>query len=200
MCYNIAMEIHPKLGEIRKAKELGYKGHTTYIWRSCASCGKASWVVTRKGLPLYNLCPSCSHKGLHPAEETKKKMSAYLGGKRYNWKGGCKKTSHGYIIVRLYPDDFFYSMCQSNGYVLEHRLVMAKHLGRCLHLWELVHHKKGVAKDDNRIEGLQLVTDDRHKQITILENRINYLEQRMTLLETENVALKAEHRQNQVAC
>lgn len=107
----------------------------------------------------------------------------YMGEAHPQWKGGRMHHS-GYVSIRVYPEDFFYPMASWNGYVREHRLVMAKSLGRNLHSWELIHHINGI-KDDNRLENLQLVTDDKHKQITVLENRIKFLEKRVAILEAE---------------
>ena len=92
-----------------------------------------------------------------------------------------------YIDIWLSPDDFFYPMAHlGNGlnggtkYVLEHRLIMAKHLNRCLLPWEIVHHRNGV-KDDNCLENLELFTS-RGKHNTQLNQYIKKLEKENAIL------------------
>lgn len=170
----------PEIGEIRKSKEIGKRGWNKFIWIACPTCGKQRWVFLSRGKPQYEYCRSCipSHK---PGIESR------------FWKGGRNKNSLGYIDIWVGKDDFFYLMADKRGYIKEHRLVMAKHLGRCLHSWEIVHHKNHV-RDDNRIENLQLVSDDRHRQITILENKIDRLLERQDKLLQGQTELKQELR------
>jgi len=75
------------------------------------------------------------------------------GEKHHHWKGGW--NFEGYRVVHLYPGDPLHVMAQANGAVLEHRLVLARALGRPLLPHETVHHLNGK-RDDNRIENLQL--------------------------------------------
>ena len=72
------------------------------------------------------------------------------------WKGGIRFLNNGgYIMV--YSREFPEMNTANSGscYVLEHRLVMARHLGRALRKNERVHHKNGQ-RDDNRLENLEL--------------------------------------------
>lgn len=170
----------PQIGEIKTGKQLGYKDcWNKFIWVACQECEKPRWVrLNNKGVARSLRCKSCCNIGRHFSEETKKKIGkANTGDKSSRWKGGKYKDNKGYIKLKIYPDNFFYSMANPEGYVSEHRLVVAKALGRNLHSWEIVHHKKGYAKDDNRYpKTLQLVSIDKHNQFTILENRITHLE------------------------
>ena len=95
----------------------------------------------------------------------------------YSMDGTKVIDGFGYVHIRLGPDDFLYPMVNSQGYVLEHRLVMAKHLGRCLQPWEVVHHKNGN-RTVNRLDNLELTTTSDHLALhTRQPNRLKYLTQ-----------------------
>lgn len=188
----------PELGEICRCRELGLKGTGRRIWQACIDCGKERWVELRENKPAYQRCSRCNRRAIGLANRGK-----YIMENAPNWHTGWYKDVKGYIRVLLRPNDFFYLMADKTGYVLEHRLIMAKHLGRNLHSWEVVHHKgtkypSGSVKNrgDNRIENLQLVSVDRHNQITLLELKVAGLErdtgrqaERITALEAELVLL-----------
>jgi hypothetical protein len=134
------------IGQIKRPKEIGLKGKHLRIWLPCKVCGVPRW--TARSVP-GEMCMRCGIKSV-----------VRSGSASHMWKGGINLTK-GYVEVLLKPDDFFFSMTNGEGYVMQHRLVMAKHIGRCLQKWELVHHKNGI-KDDNRIENLELVLRNAH--------------------------------------
>jgi hypothetical protein len=69
------------------------------------------------------------------------------------WKGGrYKDNTSGYVLI-YNPD---HPSCTKKGYVLEHRLIMEKFIGRYLRGNEVVHHRNKI-KDDNKIENLEII-------------------------------------------
>ena len=123
-------------------------------------------------------------------------LGQFIGDKNPNWHGGKIITKYGYVRVKIYPNNPFYEMADRNGYVFEHRLIMAQHLGRPLKPWEQVHHKPPGDKIDNRHENLKLTTVGRHlmedrKLALELHEQVKELQIRVTQLEAENVLLKS---------
>lgn len=91
--------------------------------------------------------------GIKPAP---RKAIAARGERHGSWKGGRVIADGGYVLVKVDSDDQYAAMRNRQGYVLEHRLVVAKALGRPLRRDEHVHHINGI-KDDNRLDNLQLM-------------------------------------------
>ncbi len=129
----------------------------------------------------YLTCPICKKERFVSYNEYKVKNNSLIclsckmldntHGSRLKHRKLRAGSNKEYIKVWISKDDFFFPMAQvknkSYGYILEHRLVMAKHLGRCLQPWEIVHHKGirfiGIEnKSDNLIDNLKLTTKGSH--------------------------------------
>lgn len=158
----------PKAMEVRKARDLGRndnKGSAKLIWRVCSACREGKWIQLRN---FVGRCRNCF-------------LRSRRGDKNPLWKGGRNREGFGYVSIQLLPTDKYYKMAKKNGYAMEHRVIMARHLNRCLDKKEIVHHLNGI-RDDNRIENLALVDRRTHPHRTIAElqkERIIKLEQQL---------------------
>lgn len=81
----------------------------------------------------------------------------YMESGHHLWKGGRTVNSQGYILVKQHG----HPHANINNYVLEHRLVIEKLIGRFLESHEHVHHRNGN-RQDNRIENLVLMSPSEH--------------------------------------
>ena len=68
-----------------------------------------------------------------------------VGPEGARWKGG-RTNRRGYVVIWVPKSDPMWVMRSKSGYVTEHRLVMARHVGRPLESHEIVHHKNGINK------------------------------------------------------
>ena len=128
-------------------------------------CSRRCFLHTRK---RFAICPQCGIE--YHASGSGPQRKKFCSGRCYhafrvrenhpNWKGGgVRVAGGGYVRRVIYPEHPYYEMGRYHSPVsrdvLEHRLVMAEHLGRLLAKNETVHHINGD-KTDNRIENLQL--------------------------------------------
>lgn len=121
------------------------------LTKVCIVCGSSFTV--RTGAEFRNV--TCSK-----VCGDRKAGKSRTGDGHPRWKGG-RRIDRGYAYVYA-PD---HPNRTKAGYVLEHRLVMEKKLGRFLLRKEVVHHKNGV-KLDNRIRNLELLgSNSEHAKI-----------------------------------
>ncbi len=165
------------VGTIRGAKSLGKNGTQRYVHLQCPFCLEYRWR-TLAGNEAYksDTCRRCY------LEQSRCRHSN-------NWKGGRFKRN-GYILTMPKEDNNYIVMADKDGYIPEHRLVMAEHIRRPLEKWEIVHHKNHI-RDDNRLENLQLLPNSSaHIVDTRTREYIKKLERRVIILEAENILLK----------
>lgn len=113
----------------------------------CPNCGeeRVIWRSSSRKKGFTGLCRSCYLEGIR----------VRLPHNHTSWKGGRTVRRGGYIWVHLEPNDPFYIMVNRQGYVMEHRVAMARHLNRALRESEVVHHINRELTD-NTIDNLLL--------------------------------------------
>jgi len=113
----------------------------------------------------YKHPPQCGFQKGNKGHWKGKKLSAihrkHLSEAHINIKRkDGRKMCNGYIMI-FYPDHPF---CDSNKYIMKHRLVIEKILGRYLTKKEVVHHINTI-KTDNRIANLMVFINDGYHRI-----------------------------------
>lgn len=93
-------------------------------------------------------------KGVKKSDEQKKRMSE---GQKVGGIGHKKIRSDGYVYIYFID----HPRSTSNGYIMEHILVMEALIGRHLLDNECIHHINRK-RDDNRKENLMLMTKSEH--------------------------------------
>lgn len=78
-----------------------------------------------------------------------------IGTGNNNWKGGEIVNGDGYILVKVY----------GKGYVMKHRLVMEKEIGRTLLPQEVVHHNDGNKQNNNIVNLTLFSSHSEHMKI-----------------------------------
>lgn len=178
-----------------------------YVELKCQHCGSEfeippAWERDGRRKFCSRDCKNSAQKGItgeeHPrygcthSEESKRKMSENvpdLNPPEYaRWNGGRFVDGAGYVHLHKYHLDeeemgLAEGMLKTTGYVLEHRIVMAKKLDRPLEDGEVVHHVNGD-KQDNRIENLAIMDRSEHSA------KHRQVDRKLTKLKAENRKLR----------
>lgn len=132
-------------GHIKKHGLTSRNYYETYFPSTCIGCGKVRRIA-RKSVARSVQRSWCSRRCRN----------------RALYKGR-HVSKQGYVILNLteFSDLRDHQLAAAMAFqmggraVLEHRIVMARYLGRPLQSWEQVHHRNGN-RQDNRLENLEL--------------------------------------------
>ena len=151
----------PKINEVLHKRNKNGKIHMLMLWKACDECGVERWVGKRRWENgKQRICHHC-----FVLNHSLPLKGNPCGEQNPSWKGGLKIVTGGYQSIRIYkghPEyEYFKPMIKSDGYILEHRYIMAKAIGRLLTNEEIVHHIDGNRKN-NLLINLKLTNSSDH--------------------------------------
>lgn len=117
-------------------------GNRTPMWECRCDCGNIKSIARTSLTGGQTFSCGCQKR-----ESVSRASRLRVGSLSSRWKGGKTKTDRGYIRMNE----------KKYERMLEHQVVMEKHIGRKLLPEETIHHKNGI-RDDNRIDNLELWT------------------------------------------
>lgn len=125
----------------------------------CKICGRGFKIKPSKVKAGITCSRECSAKDKSIRYSGKgNHQFGLVGKKNSSFKNGKRITSNGYVAILVPPDQ---KQRKTDNYVLEHRLIMEKKLGRKLLPEEDVHHKD-EDRTNNDPDNLELYTRREH--------------------------------------
>ena len=155
------------MGQIAEEKNIAIGTVYNYLKKYGIISRKKLTDKSKKLISEKNKGRQSKRKGVELSEATKQKISNANKGKYKiitDFGGHIKQRSDGYRYVYI-PT---HKNATKDGYVMEHILIMEKHIGRHLKKDEVVHHKNKI-RNDNRIENLEVMTFKEHSRFHALE-------------------------------
>ena len=125
-------------------------------------CSNRCYLIHRWGEPVATTCHQCGVDTTKMKGRGRKFCShaCYSESKKGVGTGGgiIRYGANGNYRARHVPE---HPYCDCKGYVMEHRLIMERHIGRYLPPEEVVHH---IDEDcaNNQLENLQLMLKPDH--------------------------------------